>query len=146
MKIIYHQAAVIPFRLMNNKFKILLVTSRSNQQWTIPKGIIDPGMTAMQTAIQEAYEEAGITGILYDNPMLEFSYRKWQGSCQVKTYFFRVEQELEYWPEKSIRQRRWVSLPEAKRLIKFPEVCGFLEQITALNPAIDPITSQQPKK
>jgi 8-oxo-dGTP pyrophosphatase MutT (NUDIX family) len=141
MKITYHQAAAIPFRLLNNRFKILLITSRSNRQWIIPKGLIDPGMTAEQTAIQEAYEEAGITGVLYNKPILEFSYRKWRGTCLVKTYFLRVEQELENWPEKFIRQRRWVSLSEASKLLKIPEVHGFLGQISTLKPTIDLVTS-----
>jgi phosphohistidine phosphatase len=143
MKIIYHQAAAIPFRSINQQFEILLVTSRNNRQWTIPKGLIEPGVTAEQTAVQEAYEEAGISGMLYPDRMLEFSYRKWQGICQVKAYLFRVEQELENWPEKSIRQRRWVSFAEASKLIKFPKVGKFLRKISSPTLLTDPAISNQ---
>lgn len=142
MKIIYHQAAAIPFRFIDQQIEILLVTSRNDRQWTIPKGLIDPGMTAEQAAIQEAYEEAGISGILYSDHMFEFSYRKWQGSCKVKTFLFRVEQQLENWPEKSIRQRRWVSLAEAIRLIKFPEVVKFLGEMPSFTHLTDPPISR----
>jgi phosphohistidine phosphatase len=146
MKIIYHQAGAIPFRRLEKRFEILLITSRSNRQWTIPKGLIDPGMTAEQTAVQEAFEEAGITGTLFPEPVLQFSYRKWQGTCLVKTYFFRVEQEVESWPEKFIRQRRWVSRSEAAKLIRFPEVRTFLGQISTLEPLIAQAPSHQQQK
>jgi len=146
MKIIYHQAGAIPFRLQEKRFEILLVTSRSSRQWTIPKGLIDPGMTAEQTAVQEAFEEAGITGTLFPDPVLQFSYRKWQGTCLVRTYFFRVEQELENWPEKFIRQRRWVDRSEAAKLIRFPEVCTFLGKISSLEPVIAQAQSYQQQK
>jgi 8-oxo-dGTP pyrophosphatase MutT (NUDIX family) len=146
MKIIYHQAGAIPFRLLEKRFEILLITSRNNRQWTIPKGLIDPGMTAEQTAVQEAFEEAGITGTLFPEPVLQFSYRKWQGSCLVRTFFFRVEQELENWPEKFIRQRRWVDQSEAARLIRFPEVRMFLGQISTLEPVIAQAQFQHHKK
>jgi phosphohistidine phosphatase len=143
MKIIYYQAAAIPYRSTNQQWEILLVTSRNHRQWTIPKGLIEPGMTAEQTAIQEAYEEAGISGILYPDHWIEFSYRKWQGICQVRAYLFRVDQELENWPEKSIRQRRWVSFSEARKLIKFPELRKFLKKNSSLNLLTDPAISNQ---
>jgi 8-oxo-dGTP pyrophosphatase MutT (NUDIX family) len=146
MKIIYHQAAAIPFRLVEKRYEILLVTSRNNRQWTIPKGLIDPGNTAEQTAVQEAFEEAGIMGTVCPDPVLEFSYRKWQGTCEVRTYFLRVEQELENWPEKFIRQRRWVTLSEAARLIRFPEVREFLGQISSLDLMVTREKSRPSKK
>ena len=40
------------------------ITSRNGKRWVIPKGWIDPGQTAGETALQEAWEEAGLTGAL----------------------------------------------------------------------------------
>ena len=59
------QAAAIPVRAE----AICLVTSTSGKRWVIPKGIIDPGMTAPQTALQETWEEAGLVGELEPRPV-----------------------------------------------------------------------------
>jgi len=59
------QAAAIPIR----SGQICLVTSSSGKRWVIPKGMIEPGTTAGQIALQEAWEEAGLVGVLRPEPV-----------------------------------------------------------------------------
>src|SRR5690349_4267028 len=58
----YKQAGMIPYRRTDTGLEILLITSKRRGNWIVPKGIIDPGETAIQSACKEAYEEAGVKG------------------------------------------------------------------------------------
>ena len=53
-EIIYPQAAVFPIRKCGENVQILLINNRSNNRLIIPKGIIENGITARQTAETEA--------------------------------------------------------------------------------------------
>ncbi len=65
------QAAALPVR----NGKVCLVTSSNGKRWVIPKGLIEPGQTAGETALQEAWEEAGLVGVLEPDPIGSFSTR-----------------------------------------------------------------------
>ena len=47
------QSGAIPLR----NGRVCLITSSNGKRWVIPKGLIDPGHTAGETALQEAWEE-----------------------------------------------------------------------------------------
>jgi 8-oxo-dGTP pyrophosphatase MutT (NUDIX family) len=49
--------------------KVCLVQSRSGKRWVIPKGCIERGQTALETALQEAWEEAGLMGVPKAEPV-----------------------------------------------------------------------------
>jgi len=132
MNIIYEQAAALPVRLSSDKLQVLLVETRSGHQWTIPKGIIDPGFTATETALAEAFEEAGIKGVLYPKLFGSFSYPKWQGICRVQVFLMKVQEELGHWPEKYFRKRRWVDQGESREMIKY---AGLNKIIDTLDPS-----------
>jgi 8-oxo-dGTP pyrophosphatase MutT (NUDIX family) len=104
------QAGAIPFRAG----QICLVTSTRSRRWVIPKGLIDPGRSAAETALQEAWEEAGLTGILCSSgPVGCFSYEKWGSSYNVAVFAMEVRSVADDWPECHLRQRAWVNLAEA---------------------------------
>jgi phosphohistidine phosphatase len=131
MSVLYQQAAAIPFRYQDQKLQVMLVQTRSGNKWTIPKGLIDPGFTPQETALQEAYEEAGIRGYLYPDVIGEFSYAKWQGTCTVQIFLMTVEQELDHWPEKYFRERKWVDIELASTMIKYPELGKLIQELNS---------------
>ena len=59
------QAAALPIKAG----KICLITSSNGKRWIIPKGLIEPGQTAAENALQEAWEEAGLVGSLQREPV-----------------------------------------------------------------------------
>ena len=120
------QAAVLPFRIVNGKIQLLLIQTRSGNKWTIPKGIIDPGYTPRQTAVEEAFEEAGISGQVLDKPYGQFTYEKWQSLCEVTTFIMQVEQIFDQWPEKAWRRRLWISGDHDLRIIKYQSLRDLL--------------------
>ena len=59
---------VIPYRnLKCGKFEILLVTTLGGK-WSLPKGNLIKRLGPTRTAQLEAYEEAGISGKIIDQP------------------------------------------------------------------------------
>jgi phosphohistidine phosphatase len=112
----YNQSAVIPYRLAAGKIEILLITSRKRKRWIIPKGIIEPQDSPAESAVKEAWEEAGITGRIFSPSVGVYEYQKWGGTCHVRVFVFEVEQIFESWPE-SFRAREWVSVAEAARRV-----------------------------
>jgi phosphohistidine phosphatase len=104
---------------LNGKIELLIIQTRSGKKWTIPKGIIDPGFTPQQTAIEESYEEAGIEGAIHGKQYADFSYQKWQTTCEVVVFILQVKTIHDSWPEKEWRKRRWISRGDDLKIIKY---------------------------
>ncbi len=118
----YQQSGVIPYRVADDHVEVLLITSRRRGRWIIPKGIVDPGKTAAESAAKEAYEEAGIHGDISSAPIGTYRYDKWGGECRVEVFLLKVDTELEAWPEASVRQRRWMTITDAAHAIEEPQL------------------------
>ena len=99
------QAAALPLR----RGRICLITSRNGKRWVIPKGWIDPGQTAGEAALQEAWEEAGLTGALDQEPIGSYLYEKEGQTYHVTVFLMKVTNVAQEWPERSFRERSWVS-------------------------------------
>src|SRR3954470_1658603 len=103
------QAAAIPLRAG----QVCLVTSRSGKRWVVPKGCLEPGKTAGEIALQEAWEEAGLVGLLAPEPVGSYVYDKAGLTCHVTLFRMQVAGVAEEWPERLLRQRRWFSAGQA---------------------------------
>src|SRR5262249_15057238 len=103
------QAAALPVR----GGQICLVTSSSGKRWVVPKGVIDLGKTAAEIALQEAWEEAGLVGLLKTEPVGSYLYEKYGGTCHVLVFLMEVTEIAENWAERSLRQRCWLSPAQA---------------------------------
>ena len=109
----FNQSGVIPYRSRNGEIEVLLITSRKQKHWVIPKGIVEVPLTPQDSAAKEAWEEAGITGQVSQTPVGSYQYFKWGGTCHVEVFLLRVEAVLENWPEADLRTRRWLSVEAA---------------------------------
>jgi len=96
--------------------QLLVVTSRSRRRWVVPKGLIEKGLSAADSAAKEAFEEAGVEGRIHKHSLGAYSYEKWGGVCDVEVFPLAVQYLYEEWDEDD-RIREWVSLAQAvKRL------------------------------
>ncbi len=120
------QAAAIP--IYNGK--VCLVTSSSGRRWVIPKGLIDPGQTAGETALNETWEEAGLAGVLHTEPVGSYLYEKYGGLCHVTVFLMQVTDEADDWPERSTRERVWLTLEEAIERIRDAGLREILESLS----------------
>jgi 8-oxo-dGTP pyrophosphatase MutT (NUDIX family) len=109
MPIWVRQAAAIPIR----DGRVCLVTSSSGRRWVVPKGQIDPGHTAGEAALIEAWEEAGLVGALDPEPIGTYAYEKLGRALHVLVFKMNVTEVRDEWPERQVRARVWVTLEEA---------------------------------
>ena len=122
------QAAAIPIR--DNQ--VCLVTSSNGKRWVVPKGLIDPGHTAGETALNEAWEEAGLVGSISSEPVGSYLYTKLGRTYHVIVFLMQVTKATEEWPEHTLRQRIWVSVDRALEQIEDPGLRELIEAATAM--------------
>ncbi len=103
------QAAAIPLR----NGRVCLVTSSSGGRWVVPKGHFEPDKTAGQIALQEAWEEAGVVGVLRPEPIGSYLYNKFSNLYHVTVFVMDVTEATEEWPESGSRRRVWVEPADA---------------------------------
>lgn len=125
----FRQSGVIPLRATPGGARVLLISSRRGKHWVIPKGIIEPHLSPQESALREAYEEAGVRGELRGGPLGLYTYRKWGGTCRVQVFLLEVTEELPDWPESGFRKRIWVSPSEAIRLIEQEGLRRLMDRI-----------------
>ncbi|MFP6610903.1 MAG: NUDIX hydrolase [Pirellulales bacterium] len=121
------QAGVVPYRRENGHYEFCLITSAKKGRWIFPKGIIDPGETYVETALKEAYEEAGIRGEIVGEPIGSYEYAKWDTTLTVTMTMMQVEQSDDNWPEADVRQRHWATVAEARELLSEDRLRDYLD-------------------
>ena len=58
---VYQQSSVVPWLKEDDEVSVVLITSQSGN-WIVPKGLVEPEMTPIESAAKEALEEAGAEG------------------------------------------------------------------------------------
>lgn len=118
----FNQSGVVPFRKKSGKLEVLLITSMKKKKWIIPKGYVEFNMSAFESAKKEAFEEAGIVGTNETVELGNYKKQKSTGLTKVKVFSMEVTEELNDYPEKKSRQRKWFTPKEAAEKISMPEV------------------------
>jgi 8-oxo-dGTP pyrophosphatase MutT (NUDIX family) len=128
---VYRQAAVIPYRVRAERVEIALVTSQSGKRWIVPKGSLDDGEDAVDAAIRETQEEAGLIGELVERPIGRYRYTKQNDWYHVDVYLMRVTAVLDSWVEDAYRRRRFMPVEDALTLLH-PVLHEFVHEAARL--------------
>jgi 8-oxo-dGTP pyrophosphatase MutT (NUDIX family) len=128
------QSGVIPYQFELNSLKVLLITTRKKRRWVIPKGNIDAGESTRKAAEREAYEEAGVKGIVGDVPLGFYTYEKAlrNGTTQpttVEVFALHLRKSVKNWPEKGDRKGEWMPPQEAARRVQEPGLAALLHRL-----------------
>ncbi|MGA7933475.1 MAG: NUDIX hydrolase [Kovacikia sp.] len=124
------QSGVIPYRVKNGNVEILLITSSRGKRWIIPKGWIAPWLTSADSAAKEAWEEAGIKGSVVQPAIGVYKILKWGCVWEVEVFSMAVETEVADYPEAERRNRQWMSVPQARKQIREPDLKLLFEQLS----------------
>lgn len=111
--------------------RICVVTSRSGRRWVLPKGCMEPGKTAGEIALQEAWEEAGLVGALHPEPIGSYLYDKAGCTCHVTLFLLQVSEAADDWPEIDMRTREWLDFPQAISRLDEPGLRDVIRMIQA---------------
>lgn len=128
------QVAALCWRKRKGKTEVLLITSRDTGRWIVPKGWPMDGLDAPQSALREAWEEAGVRADA-DQALLigQFSYDKQLADGQempVRALLYKVRlrgrEIANRYPESHERKRLWVAPRKAAKLVQEPELQEIL--------------------
>ncbi|MBS3807366.1 MAG: NUDIX hydrolase [Bacteroidales bacterium] len=129
----YRQSAVIPYLWNKGQVKVMLITTQKKKKWTLPKGIIEPGLSPPRSAAREAYEEAGVLGEVDEELFDHFEYDKWGGTCHVQVFLMEITELLDQWPEQYQRSRKLVDACMAPQLIGRESIRPVLRRFCKIN-------------
>ncbi|MEM1004016.1 MAG: NUDIX hydrolase [Pseudomonadota bacterium] len=130
------QAAALCYRINRGRSEVLLITTRRSGRWIIPKGWPIRGLSAAETAAQEAWEEAGVIGQGGHVKLGEFGYLKRHTEygptfCVVEVFSLHVRSILRDFPEKGQRKYKWLSPKKAAQKIVNPDLALILRDFQA---------------
>jgi 8-oxo-dGTP pyrophosphatase MutT (NUDIX family) len=129
---VVQQAAAIAVRRSARNLQVCLIRRKGSKTWGIPKGVVDRGDTREETALNEAWEEAGLKGRLIGDAIGTYKYQKWDRTLRVAVYVMEVVAQADTWDEAAFRERRWTSFAKAaSRLTRHP-VRPLLERAKSL--------------
>jgi ADP-ribose pyrophosphatase YjhB (NUDIX family) len=121
-------AGGIVFRMTPDQRDIeILLIQDSKNRWTIPKGHIEPGETAKQTAVREIGEESGLKNVdvLAWLGKIHFKYRRLEKLVLMTTQVYLVQsldKNERPTKEKWMNGIRWFSFSEALDAIEYADI------------------------
>lgn len=124
--------AALPWRVhADGKVRILLVTSRTNGKWMMPKGWPMAGRSPAEAAGIEAKDEAGVEGQASERVIGSYHYISCSTTAlphRLRRWFTRqrVTDELLRWDEKGQRKRSWFQPKKAADAVFEPDLRRFL--------------------
>jgi len=120
------QACAVPYRVVRGRIEVCMVTTMRRRRWTFPKGLVEHGDTLPQTALKEAWEEAGLRGDIIGGALGTYAHRKRGQDVRVTAHLMQVRESRTVWPEAELRERRWVGVAEALEHLGRVEQCELL--------------------
>jgi 8-oxo-dGTP pyrophosphatase MutT (NUDIX family) len=103
----------------DGRMRVLLVHRPRYDDWSLPKGKLDPGETHRQAALREVEEETGVRGTL--GPELEATrYRDRKGRLKQVRYWLMEPANgkvPKFRPNNEIDEVRWCSAADAGKLL-----------------------------
>jgi len=129
-------AAAVAFRHRDERLEVRLVRTSDGARWTLPKGRQERGETLAQTAAREAAEEAGVTGVVADEPLIDYRHapsRRHGRSDDDVTAFLLAVQRAGPSSERD-RDPTWFELGAAREMLaegRDPVYARELERVLA---------------
>lgn len=129
------QVAALCYRTTKTGKDVLLITSRGTGRWIVPKGWPIDGLSGPESALREAWEEAGVTKAeVAQKPMGSYAYAKdldngGTAPVQAEVYLTKVTELAETYPESDERDRTWVAPETAANMVREPGLQEILRQL-----------------
>ncbi|KAL9229378.1 hypothetical protein vseg_004850 [Gypsophila vaccaria] len=112
---------------IQDSLEVLMISSPNRHDLVFPKGGWENDETVHEAACREAFEEAGVRGILNNNQLGVWEFRSksrqdkcsLEGGCRGYMFALEVTEELDSWPEQENHGRQWLDVREAFDLCRY---------------------------
>jgi 8-oxo-dGTP diphosphatase len=110
--------------------RVAVVHRPRYDDWSLPKGKLDPGESFEDGAVREVEEETGVRGrIVAELPSTSYRDRKGRHKL-VRWYRMDVEGEpAAFAPDDEVDELRWLTPDEALALLSYPHDRALVETI-----------------
>ncbi|MBB5752577.1 NUDIX hydrolase [Prosthecomicrobium pneumaticum] len=125
------KVGVLPWRRVASGVEVLLITTRDTRRWVVPKGSIERDLSAQESAEREAFEEAGVLGVMAPLPIGSFRHARGPaelGADDVALYAMQVRAECAVWPEHGQRDIEWLPIDQAAERVDSPELAALIRR------------------
>ncbi len=123
---VVQQSGVIAFRVTDSQHEFCIITGRRSGHWGIPKGRVGSYTSIQEAALCEAWQEAGLSGMILGEPLGRYPFQKKGKRYEVVVWLMQVESFSQNWKESTERSRRWVTRDQALQLVERPHLNQFL--------------------
>lgn len=106
--------------------EVLLVHRPRYDDWTLPKGKLDPGESFEDGALREVWEETGLSCSLLDE-LSSTEYRDNKDRPKIVRYWLMEIEAGEFEPNDEVDEVRWVALADAAAELTYDRDRGVLE-------------------
>jgi 8-oxo-dGTP pyrophosphatase MutT (NUDIX family)/phosphohistidine phosphatase SixA len=117
------------------RVEVALVHRPRYDDWSLPKGKLDPGETALTAAIREVTEETGyraVAGPFVRRIRYPVTRRNGRSAHKTVDYFRARAVDGTFQPNEEVDELRWLSPEEARPLLTYPYDRGVLDAFCAL--------------
>lgn len=116
-------------RIVNGGIDILLVHRAGRQDWTLPKGKVEPGETEEACAVREVQEETSLLCAL-GAEVGTVSYRDQRGRAKTVRYWSMEAVDGVAAPQHEVDAVRWIPLVAATHELTYPRDRALLASFT----------------
>lgn len=123
---------VLPTLEIEGSLRVVVVTSRADGEWILPKGNFETHLAPHEVAALEAWEEAGLRGSVKRSSATKINLEIRGEATRLTCFRMKVDEIAESWPEDHQRERRIVRLRKAHQLLR---KSGFSSILDEMQPA-----------
>ena len=125
-------AGGIPWRRGEDGVQVLAIHRARYDDWTFPKGKLDPGETWEQAAVREVWEETAIVAVLGEE-IDGATYEDRHGRAKrVRYWSMPVAADAGFTPGDEVDERRWVRPAGAAELVTYERDREVLDSLLRL--------------
>jgi 8-oxo-dGTP diphosphatase len=110
--------------------EVLLIHRPRRQDWTFPKGKVEPGETDVACALREVEEETGLRCALGDE-LPTISHVDHKGRRKTVRYWVMRPLGVEAAPHNEVDAVRWLTVADAAQALTYERDRALLEALTA---------------
>ena len=131
-----YAAGGVVWRMVEGKYRVLLIHRTKYRDVTLPKGKVDPGETLAETAVREIREETGIR-VALGVPVGVSRYRLPSSRTKIVHYWAAEATDAAvrtstFVPNKEIAAIEWVGLKKARKHLSYPVDVEILDEFVRL--------------
>ena len=124
-------AGGVPYRRNDAGIELAVIHRPHREDWSFPKGKLDPGETFEQCAVREVFEETGFE-VKLDHFVGTTEYVHRKGRPKIVAYWLVSVIGGEFVVNEEADEVRWVSIDEARSLVTYDRDRELLDLVEAL--------------